>query len=422
MVVIAAGLAAMPRDVLEAARTDGATEWQVFRRVTVPLLAPVLSVVFITMIINVLKVFDLVISLAPGSTQNDANVIALAMWRTSFGGVNDFGVGSAIAVFLFLLVIPVLLAQHPPLPEGGYDRRRRPATARRRRLRRARQRRREARSRFTMRAPVQPLPASCSACSGSCRRSASSSPRSCPPQAFTAKGWWKIFSKPSLATWYELQPALPQPRDHALAARRRPRSRSANTLIVDHHRRARRLRVRVARVPRPRLALHRRDRAARRAAADGADPDVHALQHARASTTRCSGSSSSTSRSGCRSRSSCCGTSSSGSRRTSSSRRASTAPPSSRIFLRLILPLGLPAIASLAIFQFLWTWNDLLVALTFGQNAQPITVAIFSQLRQFGANIDLIAPASFISLIVPLAVFFAFQRYFVQGLLAGSVK
>jgi alpha-glucoside transport system permease protein len=93
-----------------------------------------------------------------------------------------------------------------------------------------------------------------------------------------------------------------------------------------------------------------------------------------------------------------------------------------RIFLRLILPLGLPAIASLGIFQFLWTWNDLLVALTFGRETQPITVAIFSQLRQFGANVDLIAPATFISLAIPLAVFFAFQRFFVQGLLAGSVK
>jgi alpha-glucoside transport system permease protein len=108
MVVIGAGLASMPRDVLEAARTDGATEWQVFRRITVPLLAPVLSVVFVTMIINVLKVFDLVIALAPESTQANANVIALAMWRTSFGGVNDFGTGSAIAVLLFLLVVPVL--------------------------------------------------------------------------------------------------------------------------------------------------------------------------------------------------------------------------------------------------------------------------------------------------------------------------
>jgi alpha-glucoside transport system permease protein len=93
-----------------------------------------------------------------------------------------------------------------------------------------------------------------------------------------------------------------------------------------------------------------------------------------------------------------------------------------RIFLRLILPLGLPAIASLGIFQFLWTWNDLLVALTLARNTQPITVAIFSQTREFGSSIDLIAPASFLSLAIPLLVFFAFQRYFVEGLLAGSVK
>jgi alpha-glucoside transport system permease protein len=107
MVVIAAGLAAIPRDVLEAARTDGAGEWQVFRRVTVPLLAPVLSVVFITMIINVLKIFDIVLSVAPESTQPDANVIALAMWRTAFTTF-DYGLGAAIAVFLFALVVPVL--------------------------------------------------------------------------------------------------------------------------------------------------------------------------------------------------------------------------------------------------------------------------------------------------------------------------
>jgi alpha-glucoside transport system permease protein len=92
------------------------------------------------------------------------------------------------------------------------------------------------------------------------------------------------------------------------------------------------------------------------------------------------------------------------------------------IFLRIILPLGLPAIASLGIFQFLWTWNDLLVALSLARETQPITVAIFSQLRAFSANLELIAPATFVSLVIPLAVFFAFQRYFVQGLLAGSVK
>src|SRR5258708_23929723 len=108
MVVIGAGLAAMPRDVLEAARTDGATEWQTFRRVTVPLLAPVLSVVFITMVINVLKVFDIVYALAPQSEYAKANVIALAMYFTAFQGGGNFGVDSAIPGFLFLLGIPVL--------------------------------------------------------------------------------------------------------------------------------------------------------------------------------------------------------------------------------------------------------------------------------------------------------------------------
>jgi len=90
------------------------------------------------------------------------------------------------------------------------------------------------------------------------------------------------------------------------------------------------------------------------------------------------------------------------------------------IFLRLILPLGLPAIASLAIFQFLWPWNALIVSLTF--NVTPITVWLNGQMRQFSSSVDIIAPASFISLVVPLVIFFAFQRYFVQGLLAGSVK
>jgi len=92
-----------------------------------------------------------------------------------------------------------------------------------------------------------------------------------------------------------------------------------------------------------------------------------------------------------------------------------------RIFRQVVLPLGLPAIASLAIFQFLWTWNDLLVALIFtNSRSQPLTVAIQSQLRQFGANIDVLSAGAFLSMIVPLIVFFAFQRYFVQALLAGS--
>jgi len=107
VVVIGAGLAALPRDVLEAARVDGASEWQTFRHVTLPLLAPVLGVVFVTMVINVLKIFDIVLVTAPGDVQDDANVIALEMYRTAFTG-RQFGLGSAIAVLLFILVIPVM--------------------------------------------------------------------------------------------------------------------------------------------------------------------------------------------------------------------------------------------------------------------------------------------------------------------------
>jgi alpha-glucoside transport system permease protein len=94
-----------------------------------------------------------------------------------------------------------------------------------------------------------------------------------------------------------------------------------------------------------------------------------------------------------------------------------------RIFFRVVMPLGLPAIASLFIFQFLWVWNDLLVALVFSnQSSQPITVALASQTRQFGSSIDILAPGAFLSLVIPLAVFLAFQRFFVQGVMAGSVK
>ncbi|MBM9508861.1 carbohydrate ABC transporter permease [Actinacidiphila acididurans] len=94
-----------------------------------------------------------------------------------------------------------------------------------------------------------------------------------------------------------------------------------------------------------------------------------------------------------------------------------------RLFTRVVLPLGGPAIASLGIFQFLWVWNDMLVALIFANsNAQPITVALQQQVRQFGNNIDILAPGAFVSMIIPLAVFFAFQRQFVSGVMAGAVK
>ncbi|MGC5012786.1 carbohydrate ABC transporter permease [Streptosporangium sp. DT93] len=94
-----------------------------------------------------------------------------------------------------------------------------------------------------------------------------------------------------------------------------------------------------------------------------------------------------------------------------------------KIFSTVVFPLAKPAVASLGIFQFLWVWNDLLVSLVFANpENQPMTKALQSQMRQFGTNVDILAPGAFLSLIIPLILFFAFQRYFVQGMMAGSVK
>lgn len=97
--------------------------------------------------------------------------------------------------------------------------------------------------------------------------------------------------------------------------------------------------------------------------------------------------------------------------------------PEWKIFASVVFPLGKPAIASLGIFQFLWVWNDMLIALVFANTeSQPMTKALQSQMRQFGSNVDILSSGAFLSLIVPLILFFAFQRYFVQGMMAGSVK
>jgi len=93
------------------------------------------------------------------------------------------------------------------------------------------------------------------------------------------------------------------------------------------------------------------------------------------------------------------------------------------VLRRVVLPLSGPALASLAVFQFLWVWNDLLVALVFAtsENA-PLTYALREQMRAFSSNLDVIGPGAFLSMTVPLVVFFALQRYFVHGVLAGSTK
>jgi alpha-glucoside transport system permease protein len=96
-----------------------------------------------------------------------------------------------------------------------------------------------------------------------------------------------------------------------------------------------------------------------------------------------------------------------------------------KIFMRIVMPLSLPAFASLAIFQFLWVWNDLLVAIVFlgtGEEQLVITGKLNALLGSRGGNWEILTASAFITIIVPLCVFFGLQRYFVRGLLAGSVK
>ncbi|MDO5700799.1 MAG: carbohydrate ABC transporter permease [Bowdeniella nasicola] len=95
------------------------------------------------------------------------------------------------------------------------------------------------------------------------------------------------------------------------------------------------------------------------------------------------------------------------------------------VFMKIMLPLLVPAIASFAIFQFLWVWNDLLVGLTFtgGNNAiQPLTARLAEMAGSRGQDWHLLTSGAFVSIIIPIGVFLALQRYFVRGLLAGSVK
>ncbi len=95
-----------------------------------------------------------------------------------------------------------------------------------------------------------------------------------------------------------------------------------------------------------------------------------------------------------------------------------------RIFRMIVVPVSVPAIAAYGIFQFLWVWNDLLMALVFVQDSSkfPMTRAIQNLLSQYGTEWHLLAAGAFLLMIVPLIVFFSLQRYFVQGLLAGSIK
>jgi alpha-glucoside transport system permease protein len=93
-----------------------------------------------------------------------------------------------------------------------------------------------------------------------------------------------------------------------------------------------------------------------------------------------------------------------------------------QIFWRLIIPMSVPALASFAIFQFLWVWNDYFIAYLFVGDKPVMTYQILSMLGQHGEGWQIVMAGSLVSVLVPLTVFFSLQRYFVRGLTAGSVK
>jgi alpha-glucoside transport system permease protein len=130
--------------------------------------------------------------------------------------------------------------------------------------------------------------------------------------------------------------------------------------------------------------------------------------------------------SACHSRSTSCATTWSACRATSSRTPSVDGATDFQIFTKIILPLSFPALASFAIFQFLWTWNDLLVAKVFLIDATGETTVMTRQIVELlgtrGGNWEILATAAFVSIAVPLVVFFTMQRYLVRGLLAGSVK
>ena len=235
-------------------------------------------------------------------------------------------------------------------------------------------------------------------------------------------GWWTVFTKPAELTFSNYSAIFADGSITAVAADHRPHHRPRDG-AGGHPGSAGRLRLRVAGLPRPGLVVPGRRRSAGGADPGGAHPGGQALRHPRHLRLRLAG--------------------------VVAFHVAFGLPfavfllrnffaeiprelleaarldgaGEIRLFTRVVLPLGGPAIASLGIFQFLWVWNDMLVALIFADSGNPpITVALQQQVRQFGNNIDVLAPGAFISMIIPLVVFFAFQKQFVSGMMAGAVK
>ena len=423
MVLIGAGLASLNREVLEAARIDGAKEWQVFRRVTVPMLSPVLAVVFVTMIINVLKVFDIVLNMASGSSVNATPTLAVEIYNDGFTGGVHSGVSSAIAVILFLLVT-ARDDLEPQADQGGVmanivettD-----LTPRRRGLARRLGTRGPANIVLGLIAIVWLVP------------TVSLLVISLRPEAdFGVSGWWKALLHPlsltfsnyhvlfaqgfvagglldSLITSLEITiPAtllvtfLACFAGHSLVFGRW-RGRDIVFLVVVG---LMVVPVQVALIPVVQFYRELGDLFGLNPygtipgvvifhVAFGLPFGIFLMRNFM-----------------------------SGIPKDLLEAARMEGAGEWKVFYRIVLPLALPALASLAIFQFIWVWNDLLVALVFlgGNLHTPLTVFLYDQNHELQANYWIISTGAIVSVVVPLIVFFSFQRYFVRGVLAGAVK
>ncbi len=433
MVVLSAGLKSISTDLIEAARVDGATECQIFRRITLPIMSPTITVVATTIVILALKMFDLVWVTTGG--RFDTDLVATLFFKESFV-FRSYGIGAALAVVLLVAVAADHGHRNPPVPVPGGDAlmsaattpRTMPVTATQRKSLTFRL------VRFGGRVPLHiSLIGLIILWSIPTLALLISSFR--PKNLISSSGWWNALTHPTHWTLDNYHAVISsQGMGHAFVnsiiitvpatllviliaafaayAFAWMRFPMRNTLFLVF--------VALLVVPLqmtliPVLRLYANLRVDTEVpiiggrlfgtgsyislwlahAAYGLPFAIYLLRNFFGSLPRDLFESA-----------------------------YLDGASDFHVFRRIVLPLSMPAIAALAIFQFLWVWNDLLVSLVLLQdpNLAPMTLRITNLVSSFGSNYEVLTAAAFVSMALPLVVFFALQRYFVQGVLAGAVK
>ena len=405
MTVLSAAYKSIDTQILEAARVDGANPWKTFWRISLPMLAQPISFVAITMIINSLKMIDLVLVMTAGGPAGASRVIGFSFYWEVFNN-NLVGYGSAVAILMLIPLAPLMASR-----SGGSAARR--AGNDKQSFRGAARPGRVVRS-ILVSCP-RPRVAGPDA-SGCCHLAAPAgrhrrqrmvagrgAARISPLDNYAACSRRATFSCNFVNSFIITIPSTVLPIIDRRARRllRSPgcdfRGRNLVFMII----------VALLVLPLqetwvPVLSMQSRLGLTGHFLALWLAHTAYGLPFAIFLLRNFFGSF-----------------------RASSSRpQSSTADSEYGIFRSIVLPLSVPALASLGIFQFVWVWNDLMNALVLLQdlNKFPLTVAIQSLLGSYGSEWNLLASGAFISMSIPLLVFFLLQRYFVQGITAGAVK